>query len=271
MLVDRFGRKIEYLRISVTDKCNYRCVYCMPEEGIELKSRDQILSFESIAEIARAAASLGIWKIRLTGGEPLVRRDIEKLVEMISDIPGIGEVAMTTNGSLLSREKARALKRAGLSRVNISLDTLDSKDFEKITRGGDVSDVLEGIEAAAEAGLVPIKINKIISDSTTSEELERVRDFCRGKGLILQTIKQFSLYDREEIDDRHFTFDRPMPCSTCNKIRLTADGYLLPCLFSNRQIRVDFDDIEGSIRKAVEAKPRKGTACHNRMMGEIGG
>ncbi len=271
MLVDRFGRKIEYLRISVTDKCNYRCVYCMPKEGIELKSRDQILSFERIAEITRAAASLGIWKIRLTGGEPLVRREIEKLVEMISRIPGIEEVAMTTNGSLLSREKAEALKRAGLSRVNISLDTLDYEDFEKITRGGNVNDVLRGIDAAAEAGLVPIKINKIISDSTTTEELERVRDFCRRKGLILQTIKQFSLYDREEIDDGPFTFDRPMPCRACDKIRLTADGYLLPCLFSNREIKVDFNDIEGSIRKAVEVKPEKGTACHTRLMGEIGG
>lgn len=271
MLVDRFGRKITYLRISVTDKCNYRCIYCMPEEGIELKPAEQILSFEDMESITREAARLGVRKVRLTGGEPLVRREIEKLVPMIAGCEGVEEVCMTTNGSLLTPEMAAKLKLGGLARVNISLDTLDAAEFARITRGGDIEDVLRGIEAAKEAGLEPVKINMIISETTTRDEVETMRSFCGKRGLDLQTIKLFSLYDRDEEAGLHLSFDRPMPCSACDKIRLTADGFFKPCLFSDNEIRADLENIENSIMEAVGAKPEKGTACVNRYMGEIGG
>ena len=128
-LIDPYEREIRYLRISVTDRCNYRCIYCMPEEGVPLKSHDEMLSYENIASVAAAAAKLGFDRVRLTGGEPLVRRGIEDLVSLLGDIDGLDEIAMTTNASLLTREKARRLKEAGLSRINISLDTLDPGRF----------------------------------------------------------------------------------------------------------------------------------------------
>jgi len=268
-LKDRYGRKIEYLRISVTDKCNFRCRYCMPPEGIELKPREQILSFEEITEIVRVAASLGIWKVRLTGGEPLVRRDIEVLVEMLSQTPGVKELAMTTNGSLLTPSMAYTLKEAGLDRVNVSLDTLDPERFRELTGGGELGEVLAGAYAAADAGLLPVKINMVITAATTREEVEQMKEFCNENGFILQQIKEFSLYSRKK--ELPFSFDRPQPCSICNKIRLTADGYFKPCLFSNREIPVDMEDIENSILAAVGRKPLRGTACSNRSMRQIGG
>ncbi|MDZ7860814.1 MAG: radical SAM protein [Candidatus Krumholzibacteriota bacterium] len=271
MLRDNFGRKIDYLRISVTDKCNYRCVYCMPEEGVKLKRHEEILSFEKITRIAGCAARLGIVKIRLTGGEPLVRKDVEKLVAMLAHCEGIDELVMTSNGSLLSEEKALDLKRAGLSRINISLDTLDGDEFKKITRRGNIEDVLSGIEAARSAGLDPVKINMVIFEDTSHDDIKAMRSFCQRKGLKLQTIKQFSLYNREGKISFPFVFDRPQPCSLCNKIRLTADGLLKPCLLSNSEIRVDWNDIEKSLKRAVREKPQRGTVCDNRMMSQIGG
>jgi cyclic pyranopterin phosphate synthase len=270
-LTDRYGRAIHYLRISVTDRCNYRCVYCMPEEGIPLKSHDEILPYEAIARIAGAAAGLGFDKVRLTGGEPLVRRNMERLVSMLSGTRGLEDISMTTNGSLLTLETALKLKAAGLSRVNISLDTLDGGRFREITRGGELIDVLAGIDAARAARLDPVKINMIVSEETTPPEITAMRRFCDMNGLVLQTIKQFSLYNHKgELKYPH-VFDRPQPCGECNKLRLTADGYLKPCLFSDREIRVDLENIEGSVRWAVEGKPLEGTCCENRIMCQIGG
>ena len=270
-LTDRHGRRIHYLRVSVTDRCNYRCVYCMPEEGIPLKSHDDMLSYEEIASIARAAAGLGFDKVRLTGGEPLVRRNIEQLVRMLSGIDRFKDISMTTNGSFLTREKARRLKIAGLSRINISLDTLDESKFTDITRGGEIGDVLAGIDAARAAGLDPVKINMIVSEETVPPEIEAMKRFCEMNGLVLQTIKQFSLYNHANELKYPHVFDRPQPCGKCNKLRLTADGYLKPCLFSNKEIKLDMENIEGSIRQAVESKPQKGTCCENRIMCQIGG
>ncbi len=270
-LRDPYGRRIGYLRVSVTDRCNHRCVYCMPEEGVPLKTHDDILSYEEIFRVVEVAASLGFDRVRLTGGEPLVRRGIEDLVSLLAAIDGLDEVSMTTNGSLLTREKARLLKTAGLSRINISLDTLDAERFRAVTRGGDVEAVLAGIDAAIEADLRPVKINMIVSEGTTREDIERMRAFCGGRGLVLQTIKQFSLYDREEDPSGGISCDRPRPCETCDKLRLTADGYLKPCLFSDKEIRIDWDNIEMSLRGAVAAKPEKGTCCSNRLMCQIGG
>lgn len=271
MLVDLHGRTIKYLRVSVTDKCNYRCTYCMPEEGISLKPHRDILSYESIALIASYAGKLGITKVRITGGEPLVKKNIESLIEMLRLTSKFNEITMTTNGSLLSYEKAIRLKNAGLSRINISLDTLDENKFKEITRGGNIKDVFSGINAAKKAELLPIKINMIIFAQTTDEEINIMHSFCDRKGLILQTIKQFSLYNRKADIKSHLPFDRPQSCQKCNRIRLTADGYLKPCLFSDKEIKVDMNDIEKSILMAVKDKPFQGTVCVNRSMYQIGG
>jgi cyclic pyranopterin phosphate synthase len=271
MLKDGSGREINYLRISVTDRCNLRCEYCMPPEGIELKSHGEMLSFERIAEVAAAAARLGIGKLRLTGGEPLVRRGVDTLVKMLRIIEGIDEISMTTNGTLLTAETAARLKEAGLDRLNISMDTLDPDRYRRITRCGDIADVLRGIEVAKEAGFEGTKINMVVSATDSPEDIDRMRFFCARKGLVLQKINRFSLARRVSDTESPHDFDRPLPCSRCNRLRLTADGFLKPCLFSDIEIEVDFDDLEGSIKRAVEAKPTEGTSCRDRSMGQIGG
>ncbi len=269
MLLDRFNRRINYLRISVTDRCNYRCIYCMPEAPFMRKSHSDILSYEQIESVAKVAARMGIRKIRLTGGEPLVRKDIERLVAKLAVIDAINEVCMTTNGSLLA-DMAMKLKRSGLARVNISIDSLDANRFRRITRGGDLLGALAGVEAAKKAGLTPIKINMVILNDTTEEDIETMQAFCDEQGLQLQKIMQFSLYDRADLS-RRFQTQRPPECSQCNRIRLTADGFLKPCLFSDNEIRVDFGNIAGSILEAVAKKPKNGSHCRNRLMSQIGG
>jgi cyclic pyranopterin phosphate synthase len=269
MLTDPFGRKITYLRISITDRCNFRCIYCMPPEGVPLKPHDQILRYEEIVEIVRTAATLGITKIRFTGGEPLVRRDIEYCIEQCNAVAGIEEVCMTTNGSLLTTEKARALKRAGLSRVNISLDTLDPGKFRELTRIGTIEDTLRGINAALETDLTPVKINMIIFADTQQREIEKMREFCSHKNLQLQTISHFSLSSYKQAH-RH-PADRPLACSFCNRLRLTADGYLKPCLLSDREIKVDMNNIAQSLLDATREKPKSGVSCGSRAMNQIGG
>lgn len=271
MLTDPYGRTIEYLRISVTDRCNLRCRYCMPPGGIELKDHDEILPYERIADVAAAAASLGIRKIRLTGGEPLVRKDVHVLVSMLRRIEGIEEIAMTTNGILLTPRAARILKEAGLDRLNISLDTLDPVRYGDLTRGGNLGDVLAGIEAAAGAGFTGTKINMVVLESTTAEEVEEMERFCGRRGLKLQRIRHFTLDDRGDALLQDPVCDRPLPCTECNRLRLTADGKLKPCLFSDVEIEVDPVDPEGSIVEAVSAKPETGESCTGRNMREIGG
>jgi len=242
----------------------------MPAEGVALKRYDEILRYEEIEEIVRAAAELGINKIRLTGGEPLVKKNITFLVERIAAIGGITEVSMTTNGSLLTPSLAQALKRAGMARVNISLDTLDEKRFAAITRGGRIADVFQGIFAAREAGLDPIKINMVIFADTTGEEIEALRDFCGKHGLVLQTIKHFSLYDRKDPAGA-LSADRPPRCKDCNRLRITADGFIKPCLFSSDEVRIDLANIKKSLRQAALLKPESGHSCKNRTMCQIGG
>ncbi len=272
MLFDRFNRRIDYLRISVTDRCNQRCIYCMPEDIFVPKSHRDILSYEQIESFTKVAARMGITKVRLTGGEPLVRRGIEQLVAKLSCIDGVDEVCMTTNGSLLAA-KAAILKRGGLSRVNISIDSLDADRYCRITRGGDLVQALAGVDAAIEAELTPIKINMVVLDDTTGDDIEKMQAFCKQRGLQLQKIMQFSLYDRADLSPpvAGFQTERPPKCSCCNRLRLTADGFLKPCLFSDREIKVDFDDISGSIREAVAKKPENGSSCRNRLMSQIGG
>lgn len=268
MLIDNFGRVIDYLRISVTDKCNFRCEYCMPPEGIPLQSHNDMLSYESIALITSHAAKLNIKKIRITGGEPLVKRNIVNLVKMIKDSGDFEEINMTTNGALLDINTAKALKKNGLTRINISLDTINKNHFKKITRTGNLENVLHGIDNAIEADLAPIKINMVVFNNTTKNEITEMENFCKIKGITLQTIKHFSLGMRH---DNKTIFDRPKPCTSCNRLRLTADGYLKSCLFSNNENKIDLKNIEQSFLRAVEMKPKSGSHCHNRSMSQIGG
>ena len=269
MLLDKFDRRINYLRISVTDRCNYRCIYCMPESGFVHKSHSDILSYEQIESLAKVAAKMGITKIRLTGGEPMMRENVERLVAKLAAIDGINELCMTTNGSLLAN-MAEKLKQNGLGRVNISIDSLDADRYHCITRGGNLTKALAGVDAAIEAELTPIKINMVILDDTTENEIETMKAFCEQRQLQLQKIMQFSLYDRTDLS-RRFQTQRPPKCASCNKLRLTADGLLKPCLFSDDEIKVDFDDIAGSILEAVAKKPKNGSSCRNRLMSQIGG
>ena len=174
-LSDSFQRPIDYLRISVTDRCNLRCLYCMPPQGITLMPRSDILRYEEIGAIAQAAAELGISKVRLTGGEPLVRAELLRLVRLLSRIEGIDDLSLTSNGVLLKRYAA-PLKEAGLRRVNVSLDTLKRERYLELTRRDRLGDVLDGIEAARKAGLDPVKINMVVMRGINDDE---VLDFAR--------------------------------------------------------------------------------------------
>jgi len=263
---DAFGREITYLRISVTDRCNLRCRYCMPEEGIRLISHEDILTYEEICGVAAAAVRLGISKIRLTGGEPLARRDIVELVRKLRPIPGLRTLAMTTNGTLLA-PLAAGLAGAGLDSVNISLDTLDPEKYVLITRRGVLSEALAGLDAALAAGLA-VKLNMVISPDTEESEIAAMRDFAKARGAALQTIARYSLQEDKRDD---YAYDRPPPCSSCNRIRLMADGTLRSCLHSDLDFKVDFDDIEGSIKAAILGKPAHGAVSSTPSVGQIGG
>ena len=268
-MLDRFNREIYYLRISITDRCNLRCKYCMPEEGIELKSHNQILRYEQIIEIVKASSELGFKKIRITGGEPLVRKGVENLVKDIKEINGIEEVSLTTNGVLL-KFMAKKLKDSGLDRINISLDTLNPDKYRDITRIGDIRFVLEGIEETIKVGFKNTKINMVLIPGFNDNEVEDLKRFCESKGLKLQRINHYSLNDINSIK-KNYKAERPLPCSKCNRIRLTADGYLKPCLFSNLLIKVDFNDIKSSIIRAIKEKPAAGTFNTTMYNYQIGG
>ena len=177
-MTDEFSRSITYLRVSVTDLCNLRCRYCMPACGVAKRGHDDILSFEEIWEIVSAAAKLGVRKVRITGGEPLVRPGLPELCRRISSIPGIEELVVTTNGLLLA-EQAEALKNAGVRRVNISLDTLDPEKFSRMTRGGDLDQVLRGIEAAYRVGFAPLKINTVLIGGFNDDEIPELVELTR--------------------------------------------------------------------------------------------
>ena len=266
-MLDQFNREIHYLRISITDKCNLRCTYCMPEEGVPFKPHSAIMRFEEIVKVVESSAKLGINKIRLTGGEPLVRKDVVELVRMIKAVEGIDHLGMTTNGVLLDK-LAQPLRDAGMEGVNISMDTLDPERYKKITRIGDISFTLKGIEAAMSAGFDKIKINMVVMDDTPDGEIEKMNDFCTKKGLTLQLINHYDLSAEKK---NAYVFDRPPKCAVCNRIRLTADGILKPCLHSNQEIPVNPEDIISSLKEAILAKPENGSVCTNRSMIEIGG
>ena len=266
-MFDRFNRHINYLRISVTDRCNFRCTYCMPAEGVPLKSHEDILSFDEIIDVVRVGAKHGINKIRITGGEPLVRKNLTQLVKMIDEIEGIEDIGMTTNGVLLPGY-AQELKLAGLKRINISLDTLDADKFRKITRLGNLNDVLNGIDAVLEAGLEPVKINFVRIPGENEEDELTVKAFCIEKGLKLRFIRQMNLKTGEFYPVNGGSGGI---CSICNRLRLSADGYIVPCLHSELRFNVRELGVEEAYLKAIEFKPEKGIGTESHEFSNIGG
>jgi len=266
-MLDRFNRHINYLRISVTDRCNLRCTYCMPESGIDLLPHEDILTFDEITAFTKVAVANGVNKIRITGGEPLVRRGITTLVSMIASIEGILDFSLTTNGVLLSKY-AEELKAAGLHRVNISLDTIDPFRYKEITRVGNIDDVFNGINAARKAGLLPIKVNCVIEKSLQEPDAIAVSEFCSRNGLEVRFIEHMNLANG--------TFSTVHGgeggnCAVCNRLRLTANGKLKPCLFDNTEIDIRQHGFEASMMKAIELKPACGTINETNNFYNIGG
>jgi cyclic pyranopterin phosphate synthase len=325
---DRFCRSIDYLRISVTDRCNLRCVYCMPPEGVTTKAGDEILTYDEIGRIVRAAVDLGVRRVRLTGGEPLVRADLPDLVTAIARTSGIKEVSLTTNGLLLARH-AKALAHAGLRRVNVSLDTLVEERFRRISRiGRGVSRVLAGIHAAQRYDLTPIKINTVVVRGYNDDELTDLARLALSEEwhvrfIELMPVGQCAIWDEARIvpapemkarletelgpllpatppqgggPARYFRlpgvrgtvgFITPVShhfCNRCNRLRLTADGKLRPCLLSDREIDLRAtlcagatqDKLHALIGQAVAIKPDRHYLAENavpstRVMVQIGG
>jgi cyclic pyranopterin phosphate synthase len=289
-LSDSFQRPIDYLRISVTDRCNLRCIYCMPAEGIRLMSHSDILSYEEITMVAEAAADLGLNKIRITGGEPLVRAGLSNLVRRLSQIDAIDDVSLTTNGILLARHAAE-LKTAGLRRVNVSLDTLKPDRFEHITRGGSLDDVLKSIEIAASVGLSPIKINTVVIKGTNDDELLDFAARTVNQGWHVRFIEHMPFVNKadsqfvsvREMRQRIARLGKLEPCAVkgngparyfrlprangtigfitpvsehfcfqCNRLRLTADGKLRLCLLHDDEI-----DLRESLRCGLSSAELK--------------
>jgi cyclic pyranopterin phosphate synthase len=197
-LIDGFSRRITYLRVSVTDKCNLRCVYCMPETGLPWLHRDEILSYEEIAEIVRAAASVGVRAVRLTGGEPLLRRELSRLVAAVAAIDGIDDVSLSTNGLLLESQLPD-LMAAGLRRINLSLDTLRSDRFEAIARRPGLESVLRGLDAAIGAGLAPVKINCVVMRGQNDDELEAFARFTLDRPVYVRFIEVMPVHENVEL------------------------------------------------------------------------
>jgi len=276
MLQDAYHRPARDLRISVTDRCDFRCTYCMPLAKYEWIERHEILTFEEITRLAGIFVQLGVNKIRLTGGEPLLRKELERLVRMLSRLPGLPGLCLTTNGSTLA-EKIGALKAAGLKRLNVSIDTLDPAKFKRITQRGDLSKVLEGLFAARQHGLAPIKINAVIERGVNDDDIIPLVEFGRQHGFTLRLIEYMDVGNanqwqsakmvskREMLETIHARFplkearreDASAPsvdyefldgrgevgviasvtepfCSSCTRVRLTADGKLVTCLFSEQ-------------------------------------
>lgn len=254
-MFDRFDRNINYLRISVTDRCNLRCSYCMPSEGVPLLHHEDILRYDEILDVVKIAVDFGITKVRITGGEPLVRKGIVSLVGMISAVPEILDLSMTTNGVLLEKHAAD-LKNAGLQRVNISIDTLDPVRYHEITRLGDISQVISGIEAAVSAGLSPVKLNCVIRHSADEPDARLVAEFGRNHGLEVRYIHEMDL-DRGYF--RGVIGGDGGNCSTCNRLRLTSSGLVKPCLFSNAGYSVRHLGARQAIERALLNKPECGS------------
>lgn len=328
MLIDPFGRAVTYLRISVTDRCNLRCVYCMPPDGITWQPHENILRYEEIMQVVRVAAEQGVSEFRLTGGEPLIRKGLADLVGMMAETPGVKDISLTTNGLLLENQ-VEALAAAGLKRINVSLDTLNAEKFSRITRGGSLEKVLRGLKLAEKAGIQPVKINAVVMRGVNDDEL---LDLARislekpwhirfielmpvnnqqtwGEGFpepaktyfsIREMMEKLSVLDLIPEDARvgngparefrlkggvgKIGFISPVGeqfCDHCNRLRLTADGHLRPCLLTDVEIPVlpalrKGEPILPLLQQAVLLKPSGhtlGESAHtyNRCMNQIGG
>jgi len=239
----------------------------MPESGIKLMSHEEILTFEEIYDFVLVAVKFGINKVRLTGGEPLVRKGIIQLVEMLASIPGIKDFGMTTNGILLDRY-AKDLAAAGLTRVNISLDSLDKGNFQYITRVGKLENVLRGIKSAQQAGLNPLKINCVVKDNIKEPDAISVKEFSRRNGMQVRFIKEMDL------ESGIFSVVKGGDggkCHICNRLRLTSDGFLKPCLFSEVGYNIREYDYETALNLAIGNKPEKGSLNNVNNFYNIGG
>ncbi len=324
---DALQRPIDYLRISVTDRCNLRCVYCMPPEGVEQAPHADILRYEEIARVVEAAADLGIRKIRLTGGEPLARLGLPDLVALLARIPGIDDISLTTNGTLLARH-AQALAQAGLHRVNVSLDTLQAERFREITRRDALDDVWAGVDAARAAGLSPIKFNTVVVRGLNDDEVTAFAAKTLSEGWHVRFIELMPIGANvgwaaeghvpiAEIRARIEAELGPLEgvhgpggngparyyqlpgaagsvgfigalsehfCQACNRLRLTADGKLRPCLMSTFEVDLrtvlraggQRGEVQQIIRQAILHKPaghrlRSEAAPQDRTMAQIGG
>lgn len=317
---DNFGRQITYMRLSVTDLCNLRCRYCMPEDGICKKSHEEILTEEEIILAVQAAASLGVTKLRITGGEPLVRRNILSICQHTAAIEGIQEVCLTTNGTLLP-ELAKPLRDAGVSRINLSLDTLNAEKYTHITRRGNLDEAIAGLEAALSAGFDKVKINSVLIGGFNDDEIVSLAELTKKYPVDVRFIELMPMYDNQDFDETSYipcsvVLDKlpdavlqknkkdhgvaklyrlpgakgdiglisPVSahfCNQCNRIRLTADGKLKPCLHSSDEYSIkglDFEGMKAQMEKAILAKPAfhaelSATSKSNagRTMNQIGG
>ena len=295
-MIDTYGRNITYLRLSVTELCNLRCRYCMPEDGVCKKRHEDMLTQEEMVMAIRAAAALGIRKLRITGGEPLVKGNIVELCREAASVDGIEEICMTTNGTLLPR-LAVPLREAGVNRLNISLDTLNAEKFHYITRIGNIGDALRGIEAALDAGFDKVKINSVLIGGFNDDEIPALAELTCRYPVDVRFIELMPMYDSGDFGPEAFipytvVTDRlpalsPVPadggvaklfrlpdakgniglispvsahfCADCNRIRITADGKIKPCLHSSDEISIkgqNYDDMLETIRSAILSKPQ---------------
>jgi GTP 3',8-cyclase len=260
-MLDRFNRKINYLRISVTDRCNQRCVYCMPEEGVPMTSHEDVLSFEDILEVVEVAVKLGIDKVRLTGGEPLTRRDILSLVLMIANVKGVKDLSMTTNAVLLEKY-ALPLKEAGLHRLNVSLDTIDRVKYKEITRRDNLDQVLRGLHKAKEVGFKKIKLNCVVANDEDRLRGQRVKEYADENGFELRYIRKMDISKGEFWQVEGGDGGN---CRECNRLRLSSDGKLFPCLFSDKSYSIKDMGIKKAFKQAVSNKPESGETAENKF------
>ncbi len=258
-MLDSFNREITYLRISVTDRCNLHCRYCMCGNEINFIKVDHILSFEEIYEFTLKAVEFGIRKVRITGGEPLVRQNILALVKMLSSIEGIKDLSMTTNGIVLA-DFALKLKEAGLGRLNVSLDSVDPEKYREITGGGDVSKVFKGLERAKSAGFFPIKINCVIKKTQDEPDAKGVASYCKDNGFVVRYIRQMNIKNGEFWPVIGGDGGK---CVSCSRLRLSSDGKLYPCLFSDKFFSIKELGNERAIIEAVKHKPQAGDRAEN--------
>ena len=317
-MLDRFNRDLTYLRVSMTDRCNLRCTYCMPEEGVETLLHEEILSFEELYTIIEKFVGLGVKKLRITGGEPLVRKDVVEFVRKVSQLKRLDDIAMTTNGVLL-KSFAESLKEAGLHRVNISLDTLNHDRYKLMSRGGQLRNVLEGIHEALRVGL-KVKLNCVVNSGINDDEISDFIQLTQDWGVDVRFIELMPIgsniayakkyfYSNELIllqhpelksviaDDpsspaRYYKLENakgkvglisPLSCNFCaycNRLRLTSDGKLKPCLHSDIEIDLKTplrakQDILPLILESYQVKPEKHLLDEHQMivrhMSQIGG